>query len=489
MRTYCYPGSSELDRRAFLRLAGLGTGALLTGGVTLNSSLAAAPEARPKATADSVIFIYMGGGQSPTETWDPKRYTPFEKGMKSTDVHATFPSIPTSADGVRISKYLEKTAKVMHHAAVVRSFQPGFLGVPIHVRHIYHLHTCYTPPQTVAAPTIGSIVARTLGPRHPDVPAFVDIGQRLDAPMLTAEVAAAHSPGFLGSAYGPFAIPDPATAALAVRPPAGMSRERFEDRFRRLEALQEKHAAAQDEPRHRDELREAIDGARRLLHSPAAEALNLSRESKSSAAPYGTGRFGQGCLLARRLVESGVRFVEVAYEYEQFKSWDTHEDGHRRYAAMKKEIDAPLAQLIRDLEERKLLSRTLVVVASEFGRSMLVEGISNDPDPQRREYLERTSAPIPNVLSSEKNYGLHRHFSGAGSVVLFGGGIRGGVRYGATSDEPPFDIVDKPVSMANLHATIYHALGIPANLSYEVEGRPFFVTPDGKGKPVADLFA
>jgi hypothetical protein len=487
MRNYLYPGSSDLDRRAFLRLSGLGAGALLTGGITMGSSPAEAP-ARPKATADSVIFIFMGGGQSPTETWDPKRYTPFEKGMKAIDVHATFPSIPTSADGVRISKYLEKTAKVMHHGAIISSFQPGFLGVPIHVRHIYHLHTGYTPPQTVAAPAMGSIVARALGPRHPEVPAFVDIGQRLDIPMLTAEVAAAHSPGFLGSAYGPFAIPDPATAALAVRPPAGMSRERFEERFRRLESLQQQHAAAQDQPHHRDELREAIEGARRLLHSPAAEALDLSREKGSAAALYGTGKFGQGCLLARRLIESGVRFVEVAYEYEQFKSWDTHEDGHRRYAAMKKEIDGPLAQLIRDLEERKLLSRTLVVVASEFGRSMLVEGISNDPDPQRREYLERTSAPIPNVLASERNYGLHRHFSGAGSVVLFGGGIRGGIRYGATSNEPPFDIVDKPVSMANLHATIFHALGIPANLSYEVEGRPFFVTPDGKGKPVLELF-
>jgi arylsulfatase A-like enzyme len=340
----------------------------------------------------------------------------------------------------------------------------------------------------VAAPAIGSIVARTLGPRHADVPAFVDIGQRLEGPMITTEMALAHSPGFLGSAYGPFAIPDPATAAAAVRPPAGMSRERFEERFRRLEAIQKKRAAAQDRPQERDELQEAVDGARRLLHSPAAVALDLAREPKPAAAPYGTSRFGLGCLLARRLIESGVRFVEVAYEYEQFKNWDTHEDGHRRYTAMKQEIDGPLSQLIRDLDERTLLSRTLVVVASEFGRSMLIEGISEDPDAERKAYLERTSAPIPDVLTQEKNYGLHRHFTGSGSVVLFGGGIRGGIRYGATSDEPPFNVADKPVSMANLHATIYRALGIPADLSYEIEGRPFFVTPDGKGKPVLELF-
>ncbi|MCE9553689.1 MAG: DUF1501 domain-containing protein [Planctomycetes bacterium] len=488
MRNYCYPGSSELDRRTFLRLTGLGAGALLTGGLQISAAWGA-KTARPQATADSLVFVFMGGGQAPAETWDPKRYTPFVKGMKSSDVHSTFPSIPTSADGVKISRYLERTAKVMHHGALITSLQPGFLGVPIHLRYIYHLHTGYTPPQTVAAPTIGSIVARTLGPRHADVPAFVDIGQRLDAPMLTAEIAAAHSPGFLGSAYGPFAIPDPATAALAVRPPAGMSRERFEERFRRLEALQEKRAAAQDQPVHRDELREAIDGARRLLNSPAASALDLTRESKAASAPYGTGRFGQGCLLARRLIEAGVRFVEVSYEYEQFKNWDAHEDGHRRYAAMKKEIDGPLSQLIRDLDERKLLSRTLVVVVSEFGRSMLIEGISEDPDAERREYLERTSAPIPNVLTNEKNYGLHRHFSGVSSAVLFGGGIRGGIRYGATSDEPPFDIIEKPVSMADLHATIYRALGIPADLSYQIEGRPFFVTPDGKGRAVEALFA
>ncbi|MCE9546858.1 MAG: DUF1501 domain-containing protein [Planctomycetia bacterium] len=487
MRNYSYPGSSELDRRHFLRLAGMGLGALATGGITLRPAAAAAPKIQP--TADAVIFVYMGGGQAAAETWDPKRYTPFTAGMKASEVYSTFPSIPTSADGVNISKYLSQMAKVMHHGAVVSSFKPGFMGVPIHVRHIFHLHTCYMPPQTVAAPSMGSIVARTLGPRHPDVPAFVDIGQRLEFPGLTAEIKTAHSPGFLGSAYGPFAIPDPATAALAVRPPANMSKERFEERFRRLEALQQRRAAAQQTADKRDELFTAVEGARRLIHSPAAAALDLSLEPKESYEAYDTGRFGLGCLLARRLVESGVRFVEVAYEYDPFKNWDTHDNGHTRTVAMKNEIDRPLAQLIRDLHQRQLLSRTLVVVASEFSRAMLVEGVTDDPDPVRREYLNRTSVKVPDTLADEKSYGLHRHFTGAGSLLMFGGGIRGGIRYGKTSDEPPFNIVEKPVTMPDLHATIYRALGIPADLSYEIEGRPFYVTPDGKGKAVRELFA
>jgi hypothetical protein len=161
--------------------------------------------------------------------------------------------------------------------------------------------------------------------------------------------------------------------------------------------------------------------------------------------------------------------------------WDTHENGHSRAVEMMKWIDAPIARLIRDLDERKLLSRTLIVIASEFSRDMLTEG---KPDKPVKDQVE-----VPERVSEEKHYGMHRHFTGAGGVVLFGGGIKRGFVYGKTADERPFVTLENPVTIPNLHATMYRALGIPADLSYETESRPFYVTEDGKGRPIDALFA
>src|SRR5207247_1113349 len=149
---------------------------------------------------------------------------------------------------------------------------------------------------------------------------------------------------------------------------------------------------------------------------------------------------------------------------------------------MKQDIDGPIAQLVLDLEERGLLDRTLIVLASEFGRDMMVEG---KPEKQVRDQVTNQ----PAVMTEPKHYGMHRHFTEAGSVVLFGGGFKKGYLYGKTADERPCRIVDKPVSIEDLHATLYWSMGIPPDLAYEVEQRPFHVTKDGKGKPVLDLFA
>jgi len=149
---------------------------------------------------------------------------------------------------------------------------------------------------------------------------------------------------------------------------------------------------------------------------------------------------------------------------------------------MKREVDAPIAQLVLDLEERGLLNRTLIVLASEFGRDMMTEG-----RPERF-VAECTSIQQPDLMTDLKHYGMHRHFTAASSVLLFGGGIRKGFLYGKTADERPLVAIEKPVSVEDLHATIFRAVGIPADLAYEVEKRPVHVTKDGKGKPVADLF-
>jgi hypothetical protein len=422
----------------------------------------------------------MAGGQASTETWDPKKYTPFERGMEAKAVSSTFRSIPTSADGVRISEGLPKVAKVMHHASLIHAYQAGDLGQVLHTRHQHHWHTGYAPPQPVALPHLGAVIARTLGPRHADVPAFIDIGQG-PAGLEDFEVKAIQTAGFLGSSYGPFLVPDPAEAAHRVRPAGGMSRQRFRERQEQyVKTLQARRQATGFDPREEEFVR-AVEGAHRFLSSPAARAFDLGLEPKESYAAYNTGRFGLGCLLARRLLEAGARFLEVTTGYEAFTGWDTHENGHNRTAEMMRQIDAPVARLIRDLDERRMLARTLVVIASEFSRDMLLEG--------RPGHKLKNQIQVPDRLTEEKHYGMHRHFTGAGSVVLFGGGMKGGFVHGKTADERPFVAVEDPVPIRDLHATLYRALGIPANLSYEADNRPFFVTEGDRGKSIEALFA
>jgi uncharacterized protein (DUF1501 family) len=187
-------------------------------------------------------------------------------------------------------------------------------------------------------------------------------------------------------------------------------------------------------------------------------------------------------LLARRLAEAGARFIEVTTEYVPFLHWDTHENGHETAKRMKQEIDRPIAQLVRDLDERGLLSRTLVVLASEFSRDMMIEGVpgSNAKDQSRAK---------TDVLREPIHYGLHRHFTGGSSVLLFGGGIKRGLLYGETAVERPCVATKNPVSDMDLHATILTAMGVSPKTEFEVEKRPFYVTNDGKGQPVKELFA
>jgi hypothetical protein len=224
-----------------------------------------------------------------------------------------------------------------------------------------------------------------------------------------------------------------------------------------------------------------MESAHRLLSSPAAKAFDLTLEPRESYQKYNTGRFGLGCLLARRLVEEGARFIEVTTEYIPFQYWDTHENGHTRMADLKKTIDAPVAQLIRDLDERGLLKRTLIVLASEFSRDALVEG---KPDKQVKGQVAQ-----PDNIEDMKFYGMHRHFTDAGSVLMFGGGMKRGYLHGATADERPCKTIKDRVIIEDLHATIYRAMGISPKLSYEIEKRPFYVTKDGLGKPIMELFA
>src|SRR5690349_11102595 len=458
----------------------------LTAGATLAALVGREPQilraAAPDATADAVIVLWMAGGMAQTETFDPKRYTPFEPGVRTERVLSTFPAIDTAVDHIKFSQGLERLGGVMDRGSLIRTFQGADLGFILHSRHQYHWHTGYIPPQTVAMPHIGSVIARTLGPRNPTVPAFVAVGQDLEIGAESPALKSFHTAGFLGSEYGPFLIRDPQDAASAVRPPAELGEARFKSRRKLYEQLLAKEPVYQQAGDfQRESLIRSMDAADRLLTSPSAKAFDLSLEPKKSFDAYNTGRFGQGCLLARRLVEAGARYVEVTTEYIPFRYWDCHQDGHERLAMMKQTIDAPVAQLILDLEARGLLNRTLVVLASEFGRDAITEGKVGKE--------VRDQSTTPDVMTAPTHYGMHRHFTGAGSVVLFGGGMKRGYVYGKTADERPCTTVENPVPMEDLHATMYHAMGIAPTQFFVTEKRPVYVTRDGKGKVIRDLFA
>jgi hypothetical protein len=437
---------------------------------------------KPKPTADTCILLWMAGGMAAPETFDPKRYVPFDVGLPAEKIMSTFPAIDTVVDNIKISAGLENIAKILDRGTLIRSHVLPDLGHILHSRHQYHWHTGYVPPQTVAAPHMGAWMAKVLGPRNPAIPAFIDIGQRLEGVGEKEELKAFHTAGFFGSEYGPFLLPYPDQAMEAVRPPKGMTPARFETRWKHYRELVARNPMGETASDYqRESMIRAMENAHRLLSSPDRKAFDLSLEPKESYDKYNTSRFGLGCLLARRLTEAGARFIEVTTEYVPFLSWDTHENGHTTAKGMKDAIDRPVAQLILDLEERGLLDRTLVVLASEFSRDMMIEGVPGSAA------KDQSRAPAEK-MQELKQYGLHRHFTGASSVLMFGGGIKRGVLYGASAEERPCIATKNPISVTDLHATIYTAMGISPRTAFDVEKRPFYVTEDGKGKPVMELF-
>ncbi|MCB0331217.1 MAG: DUF1501 domain-containing protein [Bdellovibrionales bacterium] len=473
-----------MERREFLTLlgqAGLYTAALKAPLLLPRAASAAAGfqaidgvTVKP-AKAKAVVLIWLAGGMAHTETFDPKPVVPFSKGLDSRMVLSTFPAIPTSVDGLQISKGLENIAQVMDRAALIRTVQGPDLGPVLHTRHQYHWHTGYVPPLTVLAPHMGAWITQTLGPRNDYAPPFVEIGQGFSF-TGAEEVRAYFTGGFLGSEYGPLHIERPTEATKRLTPPKKLGREGLQKRLElHKEAVESSGREMSDY--HQQSLLRSMMRTQKLLFSPALNAFQIDQEPKDSYDAYNTGDFGLGCLLARRLVEAGSRFVEVTSEYVPFGTWDTHKNGHTRTKVLKQLVDRPIAKLVLDLEERGLLDETLVVVASEFSR---VAG-RNPGQQQKKEgnlYLTQPS-----------HYGLHRHFIGAGSVVLFGGGVKGGTVYGETAPEFPCDAVKDPVTVSQVHATIYQLLGIPPDFGYEVEDRPFYVTKDAKGTTISPVIA
>lgn len=470
------------SRRDFLKKTSAAAVATMGMGAPLTGLLSSCGAATLPSTADSVILLFMAGGMAHTETFDPKKFTPFRKGMESKEVLSTFPAIPTKLDGIQFSEGLENIASVMDKGTLIRSYVAADLGHILHTRHQYHFHTCYEPPQSVVVPHLGSWIAKEKGALNPVIPPFINIGQRFTVGE-GEELKAFHSAGFLGSEYGPFLIPDPTAGLDAVRPPVGMDSKRFESRNQLYKDLISAGPMGEfGSDYQKESLKRSMEQAYMLLNSPEAKAFDLSQEPRESYEKYDTGgRFGLGCLLARRLVDQGARYITVTTEYEPFFGWDTHDNGNTRLKDMKKMIDAPIAQLIKDLDQSGKLERTLVIVASEFSRDMLTEG---RPDLKVLDQVE-----VPDIIEDMKNYGMHRHFTDGCSMLMFGGGIKKGHVFGKTADERPCKTIENPIKIDSIHQTVYHALGIPADKNYEIEQRPFYTTPDGHGKVEYGLLA
>src|SRR5687768_3800462 len=234
-------------RRLFLqRLAAASAAALMTG----EPRLLAAEEAgeklvHPPAKADSCIVLWMAGGMAAPDTFDPKKYVPFEVGLPVGKVESCFPTIDTVVDPIKITEGLENIAQVMDRATLVRTHVLPDLGSILHSRHQYHWHTGYVPPQTVACPHIGAWMARVLGPLNPVIPPFINIGQRLEGVGEQEELKAFTTAGFFGSEFGPLNLPYPEEAAQSVRPPKGMESTRFARRYDTYRKLVEKSPRAE----------------------------------------------------------------------------------------------------------------------------------------------------------------------------------------------------------------------------------------------------
>ena len=466
------------------------------------SARAAEEKAKLVAKADSIIYIWLPGGMAQTDLWDPKKFTPYSAGMKGSEVLGTCEKIPASADGISLGAGLEDIAKVMDRGAILRTLSSETKFGAVHLKAQYYANTGYLFPSGVKAPSIGAIVGRTMGRRNPQIPAYIYIGRDVDTSdeekLFISEYI---GPGFYGVNHAPFMIPDP-TKGLAT---LERRRGNADGSPGPAPAVSGSHhrpfAKSLRESNKASDYMKVMEDARAMMDSPVKRAFNYRTEEKPETIAayepeigqkalldpsyYNGNRFSHGLLLARRLVEAGARFIQVEYQYGPFNGFDMHENGQRRMVEMKKQIDRPIAQLIQDLDERGLLNRTLVVIATEFGRTIAsAPAAGQEPDG----FAERNTGEKL-VIESEKMYGFHGHFSCCSCMLFFGGGFKKGYVHGTDGRPPSHGSVENPVTLIDAYATIFKALGIPADTNYVTEGRPFYVTNNGKGKAVDDLLA
>jgi Protein of unknown function (DUF1501) len=424
VRTSC---DGVVSRRTFLRDAGLVSAGL--GFLGWKDALTLhAEEMRKRGMA--CILLFMRGGPSQLETFDPK---------PGTDNGGPTKAISTAVSGIQVAEGWANLAKEMKDVALIRSMtnREGE-----HARATYQLHTGYAPTGSVKFPTLGSIVASELAPQDFDLPHFVSVGNRLDT------IGA----GFLGMNVSPFMVANPAQIPNNASLPRGITTSRFDRRLGLLQELEQEFADAGGGPRVEDH-RALYGNASQMVKSPRLKAFDISQEKDPVRDRYGRNPFGQGCLLARRLVETGVTFVEVASN-----GWDTHDDNFNRVKSLSGTVDPAFAALVGDLKERSMLDKTLVIWMGEFGRTPRIN--------------PRTGRD---------------HFPQAFNVALAGAGVKGGQVIGSTSPDG-MAVTNRPVSVPDLFCSFYQALKINSRKeNMSTLGRPIKIV-DG-GTPVKELFA
>lgn len=495
----------RMDRRDFLKasLATAAAGSLLPHAHAEELGEGEIPHDATPATADSIVVIWIPGGLSQLEYWDPKPYTPFETGMKASDMTGPCRSIPTAIDDTYFGEGLENIASVMDKGTLVRSLYNNHEFGFDHNRAQYHLITGYPFPTGFKAPSMGAKISRILGPQDPNMAPFIVIGREIlslgaEGPENRRFLNALHGPGFYGVNYAPLLVKEPSEGISTLNAVAGMKPDRLD---RRQAYLQTISGLSQENLREAGQVQEymtIVDRARHMMDSTVKEAFEYkTQESPETLERYKVDhRFGESCLLARRLVERGSRYVQVEYPFKTFSLFDTHSNGVETNMTLKGHIDRPIANLVQDLEDRGLLDRTLVVVMSEFGRTLAKRRNATDniafatsTDGQVggiiHEYADGNDISVDGV----DMYGMHGHFPLANNVLFFGGGFKRGHVHGKSADRHPMFAIEDRVSIDDLHATIYKTLGISPNVYYNTEGRPIHVTPLGKGMPIDALLA
>ncbi len=420
-----------MDRRSFLTALGLAPfAAQLPGATTLH---------QPKGRAEHCIFLWLGGGMGQIDTFDPKALGDNQAAKKKPG--SLYPSIETSVPGVRVCEHLPRTARLMEHLTAVRSVQHKVIDEHAFATNL--VHTGRMVSGNALYPSLGSIVAHRRGAVDPKVPAYLLIGY----PNVS------RGPGFLGVKDGYVYLVDTRSGPAGFTRPEGIDGEREAGRRALLAATGEAPADST-----LAEYAEAQREAFRLAGPAFMRHFDLTKEPADLRASYG-GEFGQRCLLARRLVEGGVRFVEVSHNLNFINGtgWDVHNDGITQQHGLIRELDHALAALTADLKSKGLLDKTLIVVATEFGRPAEFDG-----------------------------RGGRGHQGSAFSMVLAGGGLRHRGAYGVTDDLAK-RVLQDPVSIPDFHATILAALGVDPSQDLMDGARPVPIT-DG-GKPISALFA
>lgn len=402
-----------------------------------NSPAFAADPAVVKAgggKAQHVIYLYMAGGMTHIDTFDPKPDAP-------SDIRGTTRAISTKADGVQLGHCLPLLAKQADKIALIRSLSTT---QGAHEQGNYLMHTGYMPRGTIVHPSSGAWVAKLAGRLSKDMPPFVLVGGGNKHPGA----------GFFEPQFAPLPIGDPALGLQNIKRRSGTTEESFNrqlDLRRDLDHdFDAKFHNSQKSVRAYDEV---YSSAVSLMKSEDLAAFDLSKEPADSRAAYGSDRFGKGVLLARRLVEHGVRFIEV-----EMGGFDWHADNFEQMEQKIPILDQALAALISDLSSRGLLDSTLVVVATEFGRSPKI---------------------TPNAGRN--------HYPKAFSCLLAGGGIRGGQAYG-TTDATASTVIDNKVGASDFNATIGYALGLPYNAPVMSPSKRPFKMGGLDGKPITTIF-